>query len=354
MLFSMAGAATPNAARTVLAALLMTAAGAASVAAQDLTALFTRVAPSVVTIRAHGQELSAKSGLAAFKEIGSGVLISKGGKVVTAAHVVHTMDDVTVEFASGESIRAHVIASEPSADLSLLQTERVPPKAAIAVLGDSDKVRVGQQVIVVGAPYGLGRTMSVGWIGGRHAPRALDAGFRLAEFFQTDAAINTGNSGGPMFDLDGKVVGVVSHMISKSGGSEGLGFVVTAKTVRALLLEGHAYWTGAEFYSLSGDLAGVFNLPQPAGLLVKALAKGSPLAEAGVQAGSIAASINGESMVLGGDVILAVAGVTIQSPDDVAKIRERLRATAGGTAVPLKLLRAGRVLDVTVALRPAK
>jgi len=316
--------------------------------AQDLTALFARVAPSVVTIRAHGREVSAKSGLAAFKEIGSGVLISRDGKVVTAAHVVHTMDDVAVEFASGDAVRARVVVSEPGADISLLQVERVPPDAVIAPLGDSDRVRVGQQIIVVGAPYGLGRTMSVGWIGGRHAPRTLDASFRLAEFFQTDAAVNTGNSGGPMFDMDGRVIGVVSHMISKSGGSEGLGFVVTTKTVRERLLEGHGYWSGAEFHSLTGDLAAVFNLPQPAGLLVKTLAKGSPLAQAGVKAGSIPASINGESMVIGGDVILAVAGIAVQSPDDVAKIRERLRAMPDGMAVPIKVFRAGRVVDIMV------
>jgi S1-C subfamily serine protease len=323
---------------------------AVSAGAQDLADLFARVAPAVVTIRAQGQEVAAKTGALRFKETGSGVLISPDGTILTAAHVVHAMDDITVEFASGEPVRARVVASEPNADLSLLEVEHVPAGATVALLADSDPVRIGQQVMVVGAPYGLGRTMSVGWIGGRHAPSTLDGTFRLAEFFQTDAAINTGNSGGPMFDGEGRVIGVVSHMISKSGGSEGLGFAVTSRTVRERVLERGAYWTGAEFQALTGDLAALFNLPQPAGLLIKTLAKASPLAAAGLRAGAVPATVNGESLVLGGDVILAVRGVPFTSADDVPKIRESLRTLPRGAPVPVKIFRAGRVLDVTVTL----
>jgi S1-C subfamily serine protease len=109
-------------------------------------------------------------------------------------------------------------------------------------------VRVGDQIIV-GAPYGLGHSLSVGYISARWAPNTIYRTMPLAEFFQTDAVINTGNSGGPMFSMKGEVIGIVSHNISKSGGSEGLGFVVTLNTARQLLLEKRSFWTG-----LAGDL----------------------------------------------------------------------------------------------------
>ena len=131
--------------------------------AQDVGELFRNINPSVVVVRATGREVTAARGVSTFKETGSGVLISADGKVMTAAHVVHSMDEVKVEFLGGEAVSARVIESEPAADLSLLQLERVPAGAKVAPLGDSDKARVGDQVAVVGAPYGLSYSLSVGW-----------------------------------------------------------------------------------------------------------------------------------------------------------------------------------------------
>src|SRR5262249_45995825 len=154
------------------------------------------------------------------------------------------MDEISVEFLGGETVTARVDASEPAADLSLLQLDRVPPVATVSPLADSDTVRVGDQVAIVGAPYGLSHSLSVGWISARWAPNTVYRTMPLAEFFQTDAVINTGNSGGPMFDMNGAVIGLVSHNISKSGGSEGLGFVVTVNTAKKLLLEKRSVWSG--------------------------------------------------------------------------------------------------------------
>jgi len=124
-------------------------------------------------------------------------------------------------------VPAKVIGSEPAADLSLLQLERVPVGARPAVMANSDTVRIGDSVIIVGAPYGLRYSLSNGIISARWAPNTVYRAMPMAEFFQTTATINTGNSGGPMFNEAGEVIGIVSHNISKSGGSEGLGFVVT-------------------------------------------------------------------------------------------------------------------------------
>jgi len=276
--------------------------------AQSFRDLFRKVVPSVVVIRAKGRDV-ASSGFTRFNEIGSGVLVSKDGQIMTAAHVVHAMDEIRVEFIGGETIAARVVASDPSADLAMLQLERVPAGAHVSPLADSDLVEVGDQVLIVGAPYGLSHSMSVGWISARWKPGEVYQSIPRAEFFQTDAVINTGNSGGPMFNMSGEVVGIVSHNISKSGGSEGLGFVVTANSARKLLIERKTFWSGVEGQMLSGDLARLFNLPQPAGYLIKIVAKGSPFDTAGMRGGSTTATVGGDQLVVGGDILLSVEGI---------------------------------------------
>ena len=217
-------------------------------------------------------------------------------------------------------------------------------------MANSDKVQVGDQVIVVGAPHGLSYSMTVGYISARHAPNTVYAEFPLAEFFQTDATINTGNSGGPMFSMGGETIGIVSHIISKGGGSEGLGFVVTMNTARQLLLERRAFWSGLEFYQLTERQAAVLNLPQPGGLLVKAAAKGSPADQAGLRPGTVPGNVDGKQMALGGDIILAVDGIPVTDPDALAKIRSRLNATPPGGTVTARVLRLGKLIDVPVRL----
>ncbi len=319
--------------------------------AQRLGEAFKRVNPSVVVVRTKEKEVSVEErGVVSVAGLGSGVLISADGKVLTAAHVVHTADTITVEFLGGEVVGARVIASEPQADVSLLQLDRVPAAAFVAPLGDSDAVEVGDLVFVVGAPYGIGHTLTVGHISARHQPRSVYLGMSLAEFFQTDAAINRGNSGGPMFSMAGEVVGIVSHIISKSGGFEGLGFVVTSNMARRLLLERKSFWSGLDGFVLSGTLAEVFNLPQPAGLLVQRVAQDSPAAAIGVRAGTTTATVDGQALVVGGDVILAVQGIQIDERSAYEKIVERLGQIHPGAQITITVLRAGRTIELVGTL----
>jgi S1-C subfamily serine protease len=263
------------------------------------------------------------------------VVISADGKVMTAAHVVNAMDEITVEALGGERVSAKIIASEPAADLSLLQLERVPPSMRAARMADSSTVRVGDQVIVIGAPYGLAHSMSAGWVSARWPPNTVYKSMPLAEFFQTTATINTGNSGGPMFDMAAEVIGIVSHNISKSGSSEGLGFVVTINTAKKLMLERKSFWSGLDGIMLTGELAAIFNVPEPSAFLVKTVAQGSSAWDMGLLGGDKIATISGQQIAVGGDIILAVDGMAVGSDDNIEKIRNRLAAEPPGT--PFKM-----------------
>ena len=299
-------------------------------AAQSVGDVFRKVNPSVVVIRAKGRDVEGPGGLTRFNETGSGVLISADGKIMTAAHVVHAMDEINVEFLGGETVPARVVSSEPAADLSLLQLDRVPAGAKVAPLADSDTVRVGDPVVIIGAPYGLSHSMSAGWISARWPANSVYRAMPLAEFLQTDATINTGNSGGPMFNMAGEVIGIVSHNISKSGGSEGLGFVVTINTAKKLLLERPSFWSGLEGRLISGPIAQILNLPQATGYLVKIVARGSVGDALGLRGGTVLATIMGEQLVVGGDIILKVHGIPVGEAADHRRVRDLLDAVPPG------------------------
>jgi serine protease Do len=314
--------------------------------AQSLVATFKRVNSSVVIIRARWKEVDRSGQSGRVNEVGSGVLISADGQVITASHVVQTADEITAEFLGGEVVNARVIASEPEADVSLLQLDRVPAKAQVARLGNSDKSEVGDQVFIIGAPYGIAHTLSVGYITGRRKPNTVYSEMALAEFFQTDAAINPGNSGGPMFNMAGEVVGIASHNITKSGGFEGLGFVVTINMARRLLIEQRSFWSGMSGLIVSGQVARALNLPQAAGLMVQQVAADSPAARMDLRPGVIPASIEGKSFLLGGDIILAVQEREIGT-ETYEALQARLRTLPRGSTISVLVLRDGRPVTLT-------
>src|SRR5262245_26573746 len=316
--------------------------------AQDLEEIFRRVNPSVVVIRSKGRDVSAR-GITRFNETGSGFLISADGKVMTAAHVVNGMDEITVEGVAGEAVRAKLVSTDADADVSLLQLERVTAAMRVAKVGDSDAVRVGQQVMVVGAPYGLSHSMSVGWISARWPPNTIFRDMPLAEFLQTTATINTGNSGGPMFNMAGEVIAIVSQNISKSGGSEGLGFVVTIKSARRILIDRKVFWGALQGVLLTGDLAAIFNVPAPAGFLVKTVAQNSTAWNMGLQGGDRIVTVGGRDLALGGDIILSVDDIPVVSEENIEKIRVKLAGLSPGTPFKMSVLRAGKIIDLTSA-----
>jgi S1-C subfamily serine protease len=333
-------------------AIILICAGRVEVLAQaslTLAEIFKRVNPAVVEIHTEQSDLPPvpRGQPVSVAGLGSGVLISPDGKILTAAHVVQTADAIEVEFLTGEKIGARVLSSEPSADVALLQLDKAPRAPFVAKIGDSDAVEIGAPVFVVGAPLGASHTLTVGYISARRRPNATLSGMSRAEFFQTDAAINQGNSGGPLFNMQGEVIGVVSHILSHSGGSEGLGFAVTSKVARQLL-EQKSFWSGVGGYMLSGELAKVFNLPPPgAGLLVQRVAAGSPAEKIGLKGGTTRASIGDDDIVVGGDIILSVMGIAMSEPSSLTLIRQKLTELNVNDPVQVTVLRGGKVITLT-------
>jgi serine protease Do len=332
-------------AATLALALLFTAPSPGE--GETLGDAYRRVSTSVAVIRARGHEVTA-DGTVTFKEIGSGVLISPDGKVATAAHVVQTMENITVEFLGEEPVPARVIASEQLADISILQVSVVPRDATVSKLADSDPVRIGDPVFIVGAPYGLSYSLSEGIISARWATNTVTKVFPLAEFFQTDAVINTGNSGGPMFSRAGELIGIVSHNITKSGGSEGLGFVVTSNTVRSLQEQRNRGFFAVDLMLVSGAMAQALNVPQEGGFLVKQVLKDSVGGRIGLKGGDRIGIVEGQQIVVGGDILLTVQGISMASVDDRAKVVKALEALQVGQDLRVTVLRGDKIVELSM------
>jgi len=338
-----------NARKSVVCALGLIMGSLSQAQAQSVSDVFKRVNRSVVVVYTSERTLAsgAPGQYVDIGGLGSGVLVSNNGEVLTAAHVVQNAERVMVQFPSGELIEARVLGSVPSADLALLRLEHRPIGVLPVPMGNSDSVEVGDQVLVIGSPLGVSHTLTVGHVSGRRQlNRTMGAVFQ-AELLQTDAAINQGNSGGPMFNMAGEVVGIVSHIISQSGGSEGLGFVVTSNMARDLLLEGTSLWSGIDGFQLSEGLALILNVPPPStGLLVQRVARGSLGERLGLEGGTVSATISGEDLILGGDIILTFQGIAI-----AAATSEQLRAAVArlkpGDRIVVTVLRAGAVTTLT-------
>jgi S1-C subfamily serine protease len=320
-------------------------------AGQQVRQLFQRASKSVVVVRTVEKTLAAEpgKGLVSAGGLGSGTVISADGSILTAAHVVQTADRVGVELQDGRVFMARVVASSPRADVALLKMESPPPDLVPARLGNSDSLWTGDQVVVVGAPYGLSYSLSVGHVSGRLVPKETISGVPM-EFIQTDASINQGNSGGPMFNLEGEVVGVVSYILTQSGGFEGLGFAVSANVAKQLLLSTGSFWTGIEGMLITDQMARVLNLPQPAGLLIQRVAAGSPGALLGLKAGTIGVTVQEQEIILGGDIVLEVGGMQISgSPGIEDRADQYLRSLPPGSPIKVKVLRGGEVITLTAA-----
>ena len=213
------------------------------VSGQDFADLVAEVNNSVVTVYVLEQKNAGVGDpytKTSNEGLGSGVLVGeRSDYILTAAHVVANASKIIVEFKDGRKIPAQTKRVSHTADVALILLDRPVPDIKPATIGNSDSVRPGDGVFVIGAPLGLSQSVSKGIISGKHSENMISSDIKNMEFFQTDAAINQGNSGGPMFNMQGEVIGIVSSILSFSGGFEGLGFAATSNIAKQMLLQVH-------------------------------------------------------------------------------------------------------------------
>lgn len=270
---------------------------------------------------------------------GSGFFISEDGYVVTNNHVVADGDAYSVVLDDGTELDAKLIGTDPRTDLAVLKIDDAKRKFTYVKLGDDNKIRVGDWVLAVGNPFGLGGTVTSGIVSARG--RDIGAG-AYDDFIQIDAAVNKGNSGGPAFDLSGEVIGINTAIFSPSGGSVGIAFAIPASTAKQvvdqLIKTGSVErgWIGVQIQSVSKDIASSLGLAEDKGAIVASPQADGPAAKAGIKSG---------------DVITAVNGETVQDPRDLAR---KVAKIAPGEKASLTVWRKNKAeeIDITIAAMP--
>jgi S1-C subfamily serine protease len=291
--------------------------------------------------------------------LGSGFVIDKAGHIVTNYHVVQGARSVSVSFSNNESVKARIVGSDPSTDVAVLQVDVHSRALTPLPLGDSDSVHVGDSVVAIGNPLGLDRTVTAGIVSAlQRVIAAPDGQYSIDHVIQTDAALNHGNSGGPLLDANGDVIGVNSQIQSDTGSNIGLGFAVpinTVKTVAAQIIKtGHAEhaFLGIRAQAVTAQIARLFRLPASHGLLVATVEPGSSAANAGLRAGRQQVTVSGETYPLGGDLITAADGVPLDSLD---QLRDVISRKQPGNTISLEVWRGNtrQTLDVKLGRQPS-
>jgi Do/DeqQ family serine protease len=274
------------------------------------------------------------------RSLGSGVIVDATGLVVTNNHVIEGADEVKVSLADKREFEATLVLKDPRTDLAILRIKDGHERFPVLDFADSDAVQVGDVVLAIGNPFGVGQTVTHGIVS---ALARTQVGISDYQFFiQTDAAINPGNSGGALVDLTGKLVGINTAIFSRSGGSQGIGFAIPANMVRVVVgsakTGGKAVvrpWLGAKLQAVTADIADSMGLKRPAGALIANVAPNGPAARAGLKAG---------------DLIMSVDGQDVEDPN---AFDYRFATKPLGGSAKLGVLRAGREQAVTIALQSA-
>jgi serine protease Do len=266
--------------------------------------------------------------------LGSGFVIDPSGIVITNNHVIADANDITVIFTDGQKLKAEILGKDSKVDIAVLRVKPAKPLKAVK-FGDSDKMRVGDWVMAVGNPFGLGGTVTAGIVSARN--RNIDSG-PYDNYIQTDAAINKGNSGGPLFNMDGDVIGVNTAILSPSGGSIGIGFATPAATVLPVIDQLRQFgetrrgWLGVKIQRVDDAIAESLNLGKARGALVAGVDDRGPSKAAGVKVG---------------DLITRFDGKEIKDSADLPKI---VAATPVGKEVNVTIVRSGKEQDIKVKL----
>lgn len=290
------------------------------------------------------------------RDLGSGFIIDSTGRIITNHHVVSGSNQVEVTLPDQTKYKAEVLVRDRADDLALI---KINPKKKLSFLnlGDSDKLQVGQKVLAIGNPFGLELTLTTGVVSslGRTI-QGSEGGQALEGMIQTDAAINSGNSGGPLLDSQGNVIGINTAIYGPNGGNIGIGFAMPINRAKAMLDDFQAGKSfrrarlGVTVVYVGGDLAEALELPRDGGLLVQEVAPGSAAAEAGIRGYRQVVVIGNAQVGVGGDLIVAVDGKPVDRQDAISRALSRKRA---GETLDITVFRGGRKVNIKVKLGEA-
>jgi S1-C subfamily serine protease len=291
------------------------------------------------------------------KALGSGFIVNPNGEILTNNHVVSGSRQLEVMLPDQKRYDARILARDPTNDLALIKIE---PKQSLRALplGDSDRLQVGQKVLAIGQPLGLEGTLTTGIVSSLGRTIDGDNNRELEGMIQTDASINQGNSGGPLLNSAGEVIGIDTAIYTPSGGSIGIGFAMPINRAKSMLeavrsgkgVAQPAGPIGIQTMYVSGDYADALRLPASGGILVQTVRRGTPAAEAGLHGGAREVILAGYPVYTGGDLITAIEGKPVTAED--ALVRAISRKHAGDT-LDLTVLRDGRTMDIKIRLGEA-
>ena len=321
--------------------------------------VYTTASPAVVNITTQVRSFDWLRGRTMEEGSGSGFLYDDRGHIVTNFHVIESAAELQVTFADGEVRGARPVGSDPTNDLAVIRVEPRPEGRRALALGDSESLEVGRFVIAIGHPFGLDQTLTTGVVSG--LGRVIESPDRtfIGEIIQTDAAINQGNSGGPLLDLEGRVVGVNSAIVSPTGASAGIGYAIPAATLARVVPElirngryPHPH-LAVSVQEIPPRLAGAFRragvaAPEDGGLMVRAVAAGGPAARAGIRGASRVGRLGNLRIRYGGDYLLAVDGERVASRRNLMLLLETNYRV--GDEVELEIWRDGERLSAGVRL----
>ena len=339
--------ASGTATQTVVRQVTVTDSQPAASSALSVSALYDRVHQGVVTIKVTTPEGQA---------LGSGFVIDGEGHIVTNDHVVDGASSISVEFSDGSTYDAQLVGTDASTDIGVIKVDAPSSELTPLQLGDSGALQVGDEVVAIGSPLGLNETVTSGIVSALHRTITSPNNFSINDAIQTDAAINHGNSGGPLLDLQGQVIGINSQIESDSGGNDGIGFAVPSNTVQSVVSQliatgkvQHAY-LGVGIATITDALSSQLGLP--AGVEVTQVTPGGPADDAGLKAADATTVVGGQEFPTGGDVITAVDGKAVSTSEELQSV---IGAVKPGDSASITYSRDGseHTVQVTLGTRPS-
>ena len=329
---------------------------AASASPLSVNQIYRRTYKGVVEITVTAEASESPFGAPRARGQGSGFVYDRQGHVVTNQHVVQGASSVSVRLWNGQTYDAEVVGTDASTDLAVLDVDAPASVLSPLRFGDSSEVEVGDGVVAIGSPFGLEQTVTSGIVSALHRQMTAPNEFSINDSIQTDAAINHGNSGGPLLNSGGRVIGVNAQIESESGGNDGVGFAIPSNTVRSIVSQlvetgevEHAY-LGVGVQTIPASVADELDLVE--GVALTEVRRDTPAARAGLRAASGSRLVDGQSYPTGGDVVTALDGKGITSAEELQSV---IDASKPGDTVSITLVRDGdsRTVRVKLASRPS-